>query len=299
MKKGIFILLGMFMMVSTVEAKKGEDLSNRFGVNYYTYNNAVNFFENGIEFFVFTNGDFDFDLNATNRNVRIDRDFEGRIRRIGNVSLRYDFRGNVTRIGNIRINYFSNRLRSVGDLRVRYDRWNAPIFYGNVNNFYYNNGVRFSVNFGDVFGYNDRFFSRNDFGRNYNKFREDRNFFYYRARPNANIGNRSTIIKRRKPATVRGNTNNISRGNSNTIYRKDNVKRNSSSNRGARNSNSTNIKRNETKRSSNLINRDSNSTRKSMNRTKSNTDNKRSTSTIRRSSEVKKRTSKTDSKRKG
>ena len=66
MKKGVLILLGMFMMVSTVEAKKGENLPNRFRVNYYSYDNAVNFVERGIEFFVFTNGDFDFDINSNN-----------------------------------------------------------------------------------------------------------------------------------------------------------------------------------------------------------------------------------------
>lgn len=230
MKKGILIMLGLLLMTSTTEAKKIDHSLNRFDINYYAYNNAVNFFENGIEFFVFPNGDFDFDVHFNNRRVRIDRDFRGRIRRIGNVRLRYDFRGNVTRIGSIRLNYFRNRLTNVGDLRVRYDRWGYPNFYGNVRNFYYDNGVRFSVNFGDICDYNDPFFFRNDFRRSYTQFREDRNFFYYKARPNARIGERSRIIKRRKPSTIRGNNNNLSRRNSNSVYRKDNTKRRSSLN---------------------------------------------------------------------
>ena len=49
MKKGVLILLGMFMMVSTVEAKESEKIPNRIRVDY-SYNNAVNFIERGIEF---------------------------------------------------------------------------------------------------------------------------------------------------------------------------------------------------------------------------------------------------------
>jgi hypothetical protein len=203
MKKGILILLGMFMMVSTIEAKNGENLSSKLKIEtsydaYNYYNNAVNFFESGIEFFIFTNGEFDFDTRFNSRGIRINRDFRGRITNVGNVFIRYDSRGNVTRIGNVLIRYSRGLLANVGDLRVRYDHWNTPVFYGNVRNFYYNNGIRFNVSFGDVCDYNDVYFSRNDFGRNYAQFREDNNFYYYRARPNANIGKRSTILKRRK-----------------------------------------------------------------------------------------------------
>jgi hypothetical protein len=217
MKKGVLILLGMFMMVSTVEAKKGENLPDRFG-SYYSYNNAVNFFERGIEFFIFTNGDFDFDTRSyNNRGIRIERDFRGRIRSVGNVFINYDRRGNVTRVGNIFMRYNRGRLAKVGNLRVSYDRWDYPVFYGDVRNFYYNNGVRFNVSFGDVFNYNDAYFFRNDFRRNYSQFREDRNFYYYRANANAKTGKRSSIIKRRK-AISNNTTRTIKRGNNS--YRK-------------------------------------------------------------------------------
>ena len=219
MKKGILILLGMFMMVSSVEAKTGENLPNRYRVFNYSYENSVNFFENGIEFFIFTNGDFDFDASLRNRNLRINRDFNGRIRAIGNVFIRYDRFGNVTRIGDVFMRYNRNRLVRVGDLRVNYDRWGYPVFYGNVRDFYYNNGVRINVNFGDVFVYNDPYFFRNDFRRNYIQFREDRNFYYYKARPNARLGKRSSIIKRRKSNATIGRRNTINR-NRNNSYRK-------------------------------------------------------------------------------
>ena len=226
----------MFMMVSTVEAKNGENLPNRFGVNYYSYNNAVNFFERGIEFFVFTNGDFDFDTSFNNRGVRVNRDFRGRIRNVGNVFINYDRRGNVTRIGNIFIRYHRGRLTNVGNLRVRYDRWDYPVFYGNVRDFYYNNGVRFNISFGDVCDYNDAYFFRNDFRRNYSQFREDRNFYYYKAKPNAKIGKRSTILKRRKPSSNVRNSNTTRRNNKNSTYRKNNAQKRKTSTRNATNS---------------------------------------------------------------
>jgi hypothetical protein len=237
MKKGILILVGMFMMVAAVEAKTGNKLPNRIGVNY-AYNEAVNFVERGIEFFIFTNGDFDFnthqndsyyDYNGSriknNSHVRIDRDYRGRITRVENVFINYDYRGNVSRVGSIFIGYRRDRLTKVGDLRIRYDRYGYPVFYGNVRNYYYNNGVRFNISFGDVCDYNDAYFYRSDFNRNYNQFREDSNFYYYKATPNAKIGKRSTIIKRRKPATTIDRNKNIKRDSNNSYRKSTNDKR--------------------------------------------------------------------------
>lgn len=177
----------------------------------YSYDNAVYFVENGIEFNVFINGDFDFstrrsyiDYNGnrfrTNRNSRIVRDFDGRIRRIGTVSIRYDRFGNVRRIGNVTMNYFRGRLTRVGSLTIRYDRWGYPIFYGNVNGFRSN---RFPAVYGNVYYYNDPFFTNRNFGRNYIKFREDRDFYYYKARPNSRVEKGREIIKRRKETNTR------------------------------------------------------------------------------------------------
>lgn len=228
MKRGLYFLVAMFMMVSSVEATNGSKLTNRYWVNNYSYDNAVNFFERGIEFFVFTNGDFDFDTSFNNRGVRIDRDFRGRIRRVGNVFINYDFRGNVTRIGNVFINYRRNRLFRVGNLEVRYDRWGYPIFYGDVrDNYYVDNGVRINLNIGRIFNFNDRFFFRNDFNRNYTRFREDRNFYYYRANKNARVGKNDKVIRRRKAASDRNNRidntrRNRTNRNSEFSYRKSN-----------------------------------------------------------------------------
>ena len=57
MKKGILIVLGMFLMVSAVEAKNDNYRPKSNKVNY-SYENSVPFITRGIEFFVFINGDF-------------------------------------------------------------------------------------------------------------------------------------------------------------------------------------------------------------------------------------------------
>ncbi|QTE22680.1 hypothetical protein [Polaribacter cellanae] len=258
MKKGILLLLAMFMMVSTVEAKNGNLLPNSNRV-YYSYDDSVNFTERGIEFFVFLNGEFDFnthyndsyyDYNGrrfSTNGVRVDRDYRGRIRRVGNVFINYDFRGNVTRIGNVFLRYYRGNLTNVGNLRVVYNRGGFPTFYGNVKNEYYNyNGIPINLSLGKVCNYNDAYFYRNDFRRNYTQFREDSRYFYYRANRNARIGSRNKILKRRKPiAVTRNNTYNKRK---NISYRKSNsarmlgynIKRNTISNSGRRTSTNTN-----------------------------------------------------------
>lgn len=230
MKKGILILLGMFMMVSTVEAKKGNNLpnNNRF---YYSYDNAVNFVERDVEFFIFPNGEFDFDVLSNNRfNLNIDRNFRGQIRRIGSVRISYDRFNNVTRIGNIFLGYNRGRLISVGNLRVNYNRWNEPIFSGFVrDNYYFDNGIRFNLNLGVTYNFNDRFFFRNDFNRNYRQIREDRNFYYYKTNSIGNRSDRNRIIKRRKSVASNSRRNNTvherssNTRNRNYTYRKSNI----------------------------------------------------------------------------
>lgn len=222
MKKNIIFLVGILGMFATNIAKAEAKNPKYFEINF-NYNNAVNFFERGIEFFVFTNGDFDFDTsNSYHRGVRIDRDFRGRIRSVGNVFINYDRFGNVTRIGSVFINYHRGQLISVGDLRVFYDRYGYPVFRGNVHDFYYDNGIRLSINFGRVYNYNDNFFFNRDFDRNYTRFREDRDFYYYKSNRNNNLADENSIIRRRKPNVDNNNRRETSR---NLIsYRKSEIK---------------------------------------------------------------------------
>lgn len=220
MKKFEIILAGILLLFFSNSVKAENRNLPKFNENY-GYENAVNFFERGIEFFVFTNGDFDFDTsNSYTRGVRINRDYNGLIRSVGNVFINYDRFGNVTRIGNIFMQYYRGRLTRVGDLRISYDRWNRPIFRENVQDFYMDNGIRFSINFGRIYNYNDAFFTHRDFNRNYTRFREDRDYFYYKANPNSAIGDRDAIIKRRKTEASNTSRNETSR-NLNS-YRKSN-----------------------------------------------------------------------------
>tara|TARA_R110002049_G_scaffold68910_3_gene178568 strand:- start:281 stop:1246 length:966 start_codon:yes stop_codon:yes gene_type:complete len=298
MKKGILILLGMFTIVSTIEAKNGENLSSKLKneTSYNVYNNAVNFFESGIEFFVFTNGEFDFDTRFNSRGIRINRDFRGRISNVGNVFIRYDIRGNVTRIGDVLIRYSRGILTNVGDLSVRYDHWNTPFFYGNVRNYYYNNGIRFNVSFGDVYNYNDVYFTGNDFGRSYAQFREDNNYYYYRARPNAKIGKRSTILKRRKPVAVKRQT--FVRNNTNSYRKTASNNRATTNNRAISSRSSSNVYRNSNQNSTtkNSTTKRSPSSSSRTPNTSRNVSTSRNASTSRNSDTRRKATTNTDRK---
>ncbi len=224
------IILSMILFTSVSISAKESTINPNRNFFTYSYDNAVYFVERGIKFNVFLNGDFDFSTRRNlavynrnrygfDRNVRISRDFDGRIRSIGNVTVRYDIWGNVRRIGTVRMNYFRGRLTKVGNLSIRYDRWGYPRFFGNVNSF---RNTRFNGNIGNVYFYNDPFFFNANFRRNYTKFREDRNFFYYKARPNARVENGKRIIKRRKTESTRRNNNQFEKEHS---YRKSEIKK--------------------------------------------------------------------------
>ncbi len=224
MKKGIFLVLGL-MTLATVNATDIIKPTSKIGVSY-TYSDAVSFVEGGVQFHIFLNGEFDFNTNyrdskyvnyygtriTHNRAVRIERDYYGRVRRVGNTFINYDVRNNVKRVGSVYIDYRFGQLARVGNLKVQYDRWGNPRFYGNVkynnyyndHNYFYNyGGVNIDIRLGDVCDYNDTYFYRNDFRRNYSQIREDNNFFYYRENPNAKNGKRGVILKRRKPANTK------------------------------------------------------------------------------------------------
>jgi hypothetical protein len=215
MKKGILIVLGMLMITSNVEAKKDKLTTKNIGGSY-RYDNAVPFVERGVKFHLFLNGNFDFNtrygdryFNSNGRRIkrtgiRIKRNFNGQIKQVGTIFINYDTRGNVSRIGNVFMQYRHGNLTKVGNLKITYNPWGNPRFFGQVknNDFYYNEvGYNYNSNFRDIFNYNDAYFYRNDFRNNYIKIREDNTFYYYKAKPNASIGKRSEILKRRKQVT--------------------------------------------------------------------------------------------------
>lgn len=215
MKKGILLLIGM-MSLATINATHIEKSTSKIGVNY-RYDDAVTFIERGIQFYVFLNGNFDFDTNYNepryidyygrrtriDRGVRIERDYNGRVRRVGSVFINYDYRGNVKRIGSVYMKYRFGQLTNIGNMQIEYDRYGYPRFYGSIkynNSRFFDGGFGFDINFeGDICLFDDQYFYRDEFRNNYRKFKEDDDFYYYKARPNAKIGKRSKLLKRRKP----------------------------------------------------------------------------------------------------
>lgn len=204
MKRGILLLAGLLLSVTNMAAKNTENPVSKIGFTKKYYH-SVSFVERGIRFDVFLNGDFDFE--SLRRNYRynrrshryytvpVSRDYKGRIIRVGNVSVGYDYRGNVRRIGTVYMYYNRGRLSNVGNLRVVYNRWGDPQFYGEVK-------YQYAYNPGYVCDYNDPYFFGVEFRNNYRLYRQDANFYYYKAHKNAKVS-RGKLLKRRKQAVVR------------------------------------------------------------------------------------------------
>ncbi|MGG8498116.1 hypothetical protein ACQY1Q_17050 [Tenacibaculum sp. TC6] len=220
MRTGILFLLAT-MLLTPIRANDTNKSTSKIGVTNH-YNNSVSFMERGVEFHVFLNGDFDFNTHPgdtryvdyygrrtrIDRGIRIERDSRGRIRSVGNVFVNYDYSGKVTRIGNIFMKYKRGLLTKVGNLHIKYDRWGNPRYKGFIKpGNRYNDyetcdddgfNIDIDINIGDIYDYDDVYFFRRDFSNNYRQFREDNNYYYYRALPNAKIGNRSKVLRRKK-----------------------------------------------------------------------------------------------------
>ena len=201
MKKGLLLFLGMLMMVSTVEASDGvktnskKDYYNRYRVK------PIQFFEKGIKFYVYPDGEFDFNTNTRrgryathyvyrngrrykkripNSRVRISRNFDGSIRRIGNTYISYNRHGKVSRIGSIFIDYRRRKMTRVGGLRIKYDHYGNVRYFGQVKHRY--NHFRTDRFIASIFDYNDDFFFNDDFYDYYENHGEDDDYYYYKSK---------------------------------------------------------------------------------------------------------------------
>ncbi len=237
MKK--LLLLITMLMVSYVEAKIENPYNDRG--NYFMEPQTITFEERGISFFVFPDGEFDFNTepiaetsylhrrgNTTvvDNGVVIQRDFEGKVRRIGNVFINYNHRDQIARVGSVSINYHRGRLTKVGNMRIQYHRNGLvryigsvkrirPVAYttngygGNYSGYYYGpshqNIDAYSSPYANcaTYSYNDPFFYSGSFSNHYDSFDEDDTYFYYRSK-GAKRGQKKgsqTVIKRKKKAT--------------------------------------------------------------------------------------------------
>ena len=163
MKKITLLVASIFLVGSVANASEIINLSDEnYKMNVrFDENEPIHFTERGIEFFVFSNGEFDFntrpedsqgdyyyktagrrgaDVN-TNRHqenfgVKIERDSFGRIRRIGNTFINYDYTDRVCRIGNVFMRYNRFALSQVGGLQIVYNRYGQIVdIYGSVKGY--------------------------------------------------------------------------------------------------------------------------------------------------------------------
>lgn len=163
MRKITFLVASLMLMLNATVAQDAngrrgggrhyEEEQNQYAVDYRDAEPIV-FMERGVEFLVFPNGDFDFNANFNTtsgyygrrennqvdvdraRAIRIDRDFNGRVRRVGNVYINYDFYGRVKRVGGVFISYNNFALTQIGGLRLFYNHHGQIVWVsGSVNSY--------------------------------------------------------------------------------------------------------------------------------------------------------------------
>ena len=145
MMKTITFLAAAALMLGNAAIAKANHESVANTTTRFSLDEPIEFTERGVTFFIFPNGEFDFNtetsasqtvlyqngrrgnVNATygvpaNIGTRIEHDAMGRIRRVGNVFLNYDSQNRVKRIGSVYMSYNRFALTQVGNLRILYDR---------------------------------------------------------------------------------------------------------------------------------------------------------------------------------
>lgn len=188
--KKITLLTAVVLMFATANASETIHFSDAGRNARFSFDEPIAFTERGIEFFVFPNGEFDFNTqpstasdvyyrhgtrntvnttygapgNFSDGGVRIEHDAAGRIRRIGNVFVNYDRDNRIKRIGSVYMSYNRSVLTQVGGLRIIYDhRGQIADIIGNVKG-----NQSYAYN-----SYNDNY---DHAGAGYN----DNDYYYYR-----------------------------------------------------------------------------------------------------------------------
>ncbi len=135
MKKITLLFTVIFLLGNTVQAQvRSLTAANNHRIDI---DEPIYFNERGIDFFVFPNGEFDFNTEPntdgdiiyrkgrrncnSNVGVLIEHDNQGRVRRIGNVFLNYDFQNRIKRIGSIYMKYNRFALTQIGGMKLIYN----------------------------------------------------------------------------------------------------------------------------------------------------------------------------------
>ena len=193
MKKITLLVASIFLMGGIV-ANAADRNDRRSPVDFRNADPIV-FTERGVEFYIFADGQFDFNprpsngdahyksgrRNGENRSygtrenfqrknygVKVDRDNMGRVRRVGNVMINYDANDRVKRVGSVYMAYNRYALDRVGGLQIIYNRRGQIV------------DMVGAVNGGRAYQYsqNDRDDNNHDYGNNQNSDAQDD--VYYR-----------------------------------------------------------------------------------------------------------------------
>lgn len=123
--------------------------------NHSRTHNSFVFNEQGIEFAIFKDGQFDFNVlrqrqnsirfsnhnginisfnTGYNYDAYVQYDSYGAVIQIENTPIYYDFYGRIIRAGNVRVNYdHRGRVSWIGNMRINYDLYNNSFCNGYVN----------------------------------------------------------------------------------------------------------------------------------------------------------------------
>jgi hypothetical protein len=203
MKKITLFVASLMLVASATKASTliNDAKKNLKFITRFSHDEPIEFNERGIQFYVFPNGEFDFNTQNENSQggmyyktagrrsfevninlnggVAIERDNFGRVRRVGNTFINYDFQDRVSRIGSVYMRYNRFALTQVGGLQIVYNRFGEIIdIFGQVkayrnyqpycnNNGHYNNGNHYGNN-------NNGYQSNDDYTTN------DDYYYYYK-----------------------------------------------------------------------------------------------------------------------
>ena len=191
MKKITLLVASIFLIGSGV-ANATERNKGRSPVDVRNADPIV-FTERGVEFYVVPDGQFDFNTRPSNgemyyksgrrngpnrtygspsngqsRNygVKVEHDYTGKVRRIGNVFINYDANDRIKRVGSVYMTYNRYALTQVGGLQIIYNRRGQIVdFVGAVNG---GRGYQYSQNNNN---------NNHDYGNNQNTDNEDNTYY--------------------------------------------------------------------------------------------------------------------------
>jgi hypothetical protein len=158
--KKITLLVASIFLFGGIVANAADRNNKKHAVDFRNVEPVV-FTERGVEFYIFADGQFDFNtrpsrnevqynlerrsvVNKTygaprnwkneNCGIKVEHDNFGRVRRVGNVFINYDANNRVKRVGSVYMNYNRYALSQVGGLQIIYNHHGQVVdFVGNVN----------------------------------------------------------------------------------------------------------------------------------------------------------------------